>query len=385
MVFSHGLGGSRNTYSQICGSVASHGVVVIAPEHRDGSCPTTFICDAEGTNSRFVRYEHISHEPVPEVLYQRSAQLRIRMAELGFMYDLLLKLESGKELSNFSKTEDDGNGYQVLKSLTGQLHVLESGKITWAGHSFGAASVAQFVKSVFWGQPQAAEIKDFKALYNPSRDQKLVSQITPTSPLILLDLWAFPAQDPQTSWLLDQELPCYSVPEPKGSTVLAILSEGFYKWNANLVQSKKIISPKQPTSTEPAHVFYAQTSAHLSQSDFGVLFPWLTRLVLKAQDPDRLLRLNTRATMEVLRQAGIEVSRTSDIDMERTTPKDLSKEEKTELSFSDEDILSTTPDKVRGWISLDLDKEVHPGEGSNLESTPDAHPVDVVIETEIGA
>ena len=385
MVFSHGLGGSRNTYSQICGSVASHGMVVIAPEHRDGSCPTTFICDAEGTNSRFIRYEHISHEPVPEVLYQRSAQLRIRMAELGFIYDLLLKLESGKEVSNYSKAEDDGNGCQVLKSFTGQLHVLEDGKIAWAGHSFGAASVAQFVKSIFWGQPPATKAKGFKALYNLPRDQKLVSQITPTSPLVLLDLWAFPTLDPQTSWLLDRELPCYSAPEPKGSTVLAVLSEGFYKWNANLVQTKKMISPKKSTGTEPAHIFYAQTSAHLSQSDFGVLFPWLTRVVLKAHDPDRILRLNTRATMEVLRQAGIEVSRTSDIDMERTTPKDLTKEAKTELSFSDEDILSTTANKIRGWIALDLDKEVRPGEGSNLESSPDAPPVDVVIETEIGA
>lgn len=37
MVFSHGLGGSRNSYCHLLGSLASHGVVVVAAEHRDGS------------------------------------------------------------------------------------------------------------------------------------------------------------------------------------------------------------------------------------------------------------------------------------------------------------------------------------------------------------
>lgn len=37
MVFSHGLGGMRTTYSYICADIASHGWVVAAVEHRDGS------------------------------------------------------------------------------------------------------------------------------------------------------------------------------------------------------------------------------------------------------------------------------------------------------------------------------------------------------------
>lgn len=38
-MFSHGLAGSRNTYSYICGDMASNGMVVIAMDHRDGSSP----------------------------------------------------------------------------------------------------------------------------------------------------------------------------------------------------------------------------------------------------------------------------------------------------------------------------------------------------------
>src|ERR1041385_729767 len=71
MIFSHGLGGSRNSYSYIAGSLASHGVVVFCPEHRDGSAVATFIRLPE-QNRRFytptssprraVPYRRIPHE-----------------------------------------------------------------------------------------------------------------------------------------------------------------------------------------------------------------------------------------------------------------------------------------------------------------------------------
>lgn len=43
LMFSHGLGGTRTTYSSVCGEFASYGFIVIAIEHRDGSGPRTFV------------------------------------------------------------------------------------------------------------------------------------------------------------------------------------------------------------------------------------------------------------------------------------------------------------------------------------------------------
>jgi platelet-activating factor acetylhydrolase len=42
-IFSHGLGGTRTTYSSVCGEFARYGFVVVSIGHRDGSRPRTFI------------------------------------------------------------------------------------------------------------------------------------------------------------------------------------------------------------------------------------------------------------------------------------------------------------------------------------------------------
>ncbi|KAL3107256.1 hypothetical protein niasHT_018432 [Heterodera trifolii] len=42
VIFSHGISGSRFVYTTVCASLASHGYVVAALEHRDGSCCWTY-------------------------------------------------------------------------------------------------------------------------------------------------------------------------------------------------------------------------------------------------------------------------------------------------------------------------------------------------------
>ena len=52
VVFSHGLGGFRTTYSQYCGDLASHGSVVFAIESRDGSGPASLVVADRGAKVR---------------------------------------------------------------------------------------------------------------------------------------------------------------------------------------------------------------------------------------------------------------------------------------------------------------------------------------------
>jgi platelet-activating factor acetylhydrolase len=378
VVFSHGLGGTRNAYSHILGSLASHGVVVIAPEHRDGSCPISTI---QGGNS--VEYKHLPHTKAKGVLDEREQQLKVRLWELGLVYDALLKMEDGNPIQNFRK-DDSAFDMSVFRNT---LNVYEPGSITWAGHSFGAATSVQFVKSVFYRPPQNE--RSYHPLYVTAPDSQLSKQITPRSSLDLLDIWMLPILSDTTAWLRNKPLPCYTDPTIGGSNVLSILSEAFFKWQANFVEMKRIVSDdptgeKRTTQGQKQpHIFYPATSAHLSQSDFGVLFPRLVKIGLKALEPERAIRLNVRAMLEVMRIAGAEVANTSDVDMELAGNHfDKAKQSSihdTGFGAGQDSGILKTDGSVRGWISLSVKAEDESvGEGKNAKSSVANGPSDMV-------
>ena len=125
----------------------------------------------------------------------------------------------------------------------------------------------------------------------------------------------------------NKPIPAYSENGPGGNVILSILSEGFYRWNDNLNELKRAVSPDpslHPREWTPErmaqivapHVFYPAKSAHLSQSDFGILFPWVAKKAFKAEEPERTLKLNARAILEIWRNNGAELADTSKADME---------------------------------------------------------------------
>jgi platelet-activating factor acetylhydrolase len=374
VMFSHGLGGSRNAYSHICGSLASHGIVVVAPDHRDGSSPISFINTPEDKEkSKRVEYKKVAHSASTEVYQARDEQLRTRLLELGFVHDALLKIDNRTQLTNVAEDQQHKDSKEVLPMFAGTLNVHEPGAISWAGHSFGAATMVQFVKSVYY-RPDLAPA-DFKPLFVPSPDSSIVRQVTPASPVMLLDLWTLPIQSPSTSWLRSKPMPCYESPNG-GSNLLAILSEAFYKWTANLDGTKRTLQkPAASDSKHPnqpgAHIFYPISSAHLSQSDFGVLFPWVTTKIFGAKEPERVLKLNARAMLQVMRNAGKEVANTSALDMELENVKGMDGG-----VVNDEKILESTKGSVRDWVSLSTES------ASGTAATVEKSPEDAVYEGE---
>lgn len=325
-IFSHGLGGSRNAYSQIAGSLASHGIVVICPEHRDGSAVASFVRIPSEQNRYFIQntrraipFNRIPHDATDEVHAARNAQIRIRLWELGLIHDAMLGIDKGVKLTNLNQSTPS------LDQFVNQLHVHVPGSIIFAGHSFGASTIVQFLKSVYHAHvPEVAAMKD--PLYTPALDSSIRKQITPRNVTILLDMWCFPLLAKNTLPLFNMPLPVYAddASAPGGAGLLAIESEAFFKWKEHLHATAKVLSPdpSAPTVEAASYVlpsgvklpepnfFYVVNSAHLNQSDFGILFPWLTKKVFGSEEPERALRLNLRAMLQVLRFNDIPIART---------------------------------------------------------------------------
>ena len=382
MVFSHGLGGTKNAYSHLAGSLASHGVVVIAPEHRDGSAPISFIHSADGLHAKAVDYRALPHKPSPQSEEDRNKQLEIRLWELGLIHEALLKLDSSPtQLHNVGALASQNSS--PLSMFASALDVHTPGKISWSGHSFGAASVVQFIKSVFYHQSRPTN--GYKPLYCPNPASSLVSQVIPSTPVALLDLWAIPLLSSRTSYLWSKPLPAHNL--RGGSPPLAILSQAFFKWTVNLQETKRAISSRdgEPSALETKpHIFYPISSAHLSQSDFGPLFPWLTKKVFKAEDPERTLRLNVRAILESLRRSGVKVADTSALDMELEAMgiEPTLEGDRTFPLAQDHRILATDG-SIKGWIAIPLDDDSDDSDKSKEHVREAEQPSDAVVQGEL--
>lgn len=153
VVFSHGLGGCEEMYSQLCAFIASHGYVVFVPEHEDGSgCHAT---TADGEHVRFRR-------PPPGLVAQgkaanvefRAPFLAKRVDEICAALAHLLSPSPGGALADVLATIDKAAGAQLI------------------AHSFGCASAVLAAQKLGLGGREVLS--------------------APISSVVLLDPWVFP-------------------------------------------------------------------------------------------------------------------------------------------------------------------------------------------------
>ena len=397
MVFSHGLGGTKNAYSYITGALASHGIVVVAPEHRDGSAPISIVHAVDDSRRKVVDYISIPHRPGQDVEDGRNKQLRLRLWELGLVHEALLQIDTGAQLANIAERQDGKDRVNSeLSMFRAKLDVHVPGCISWSGHSFGAASMIQLFKSVFYHNVASDLSHPHLPLFTTSESSAIARQITPSSTLILFDLWSMVLRTSATDWLFQRPLPCYSPSGSGGSALLAVLSEAFVKWRANLSITKAVVFP--PQGADPAsrsrvaapHVFYPVASAHMGQSDFGLLWPWLTRRVLKSDNPIQAFRLNVRAVLEMLRRNGFEVSNPSPIDPDGKVDSRGTEYLPAEGTFKEDPAghdmkILATDGSVKGWIALNFsdDDNAEVSQGLSAYMGEKVSPMAAVVQGEV--
>ncbi|KAF2868293.1 PAF-acetylhydrolase family member [Massariosphaeria phaeospora] len=144
VVFTHGMAGMSQSYSHYLGSIASHGYVVAAVEHRDGSGPGTIVHYADGKERKFwhIQVQDIESEPPMKLADLQKAQLAYREAELEETINLFRRLNAGEgmDIRNLKPESPE-------ESLPGFKNRLNLSAITVAGHSYGATGALQALKN----------------------------------------------------------------------------------------------------------------------------------------------------------------------------------------------------------------------------------------------
>lgn len=302
VLFSHGLGGTRTMYSSVCGEFASYGFVVCAVEHRDGSGPRTFVNHAKSgpgsmeNNETDAGVDHTSEErshgyDTIDYLFPkdnpsdtsphnekgvdrelRSAQIALRMAEIGEAYDVLQEICKGKgqEVAdrNLRRKGYKGASSKGLDGIdwTRWKDRIRLDYVTAAGHSFGAATVVEILRHD--------------------------SRFNYVSQGIIYDIWGAGMIPP------DQKSSRIRAP------LLAINSEAFTYWPSNFDLVKSLVEEAQDEpNPKPSWLVTLRGTVHISQSDFSIMYPHLCSLFLKAvANPKRALDLNINASLEFLSQ-----------------------------------------------------------------------------------
>lgn len=143
VVFTHGMAGMSQSYSHYLGSIASHGYVVAAVEHRDGSGPGTIVHYPNGKEKKVwhMKLQDLEHTPSMTDLDLKEAQLAFREAEISETIKLFTQLNAGDAPIVNLKPDSP------RESLPGFKGRLDLDAVTVAGHSYGATGVMRALKS----------------------------------------------------------------------------------------------------------------------------------------------------------------------------------------------------------------------------------------------
>ncbi|ODQ73464.1 hypothetical protein LIPSTDRAFT_70456 [Lipomyces starkeyi NRRL Y-11557] len=306
VMFSHGLGGTRNAYSQFCGSLASHGHVVIAPEYRDKSAAITYVRDfsAAGYVRKEVKYQRMM-EVSTSARILRTYQLVQRVRETLSILKILL--EKNIALVPMGETNPIKFDWSYVDT--------RREKVVYAGHSFGAATSVVLVKGVYHVLEFLHEHESDAAASNPTGIEEIPSSLTLDGPIDRTDEFLRP-QPAHAILLLDPWcIPMYqTMGIPLTVPTMAILSQAFYAWSTNMALVYQLLSNSGCVSGAApplkVHLFLTKPSAHHSQSDLALLFPSLTKYAFNLPEctfetQTAVMSMNVAGCVEFLRENGI--------------------------------------------------------------------------------
>lgn len=268
IVFSHGLGGCRTSYSTVCAELASHGFIVAAVEHRDHTaCLSFYMKDIRNghlsdqvdiSNSNLTSADITVNAVTEWVSYQkirkprkeypiRNRQVYQRSRECTKALDLILALNRGDRVTNLIDANFTSSWFQGI---------FDASRVGMIGHSLGGVSIV----------PTLASDKRFKVG-------------------VALDAWMFPVRE-EDGIFSSVNQPVYFINMEKFQTV------------KNLSIMKRLAS-----ESVDRRMVTIRGTIHQNAADTPFLAGRLMRLFFGANSPiDRFLAMDliNRLTLEFL-------------------------------------------------------------------------------------
>jgi len=237
VVFSHGMGCSRFAYSRICTDIASHGFVVAAVEHRDGSAALSY--SMESGNKLWIQHRRITDE---DKEYQmRNSQLQFRIKEVVRVLNLVEELARG---SNVTNVLEDAGDYD-LKMFKDKI---DTNHTMLTGHSYGGATT----------------------LMTLARDERFKLGV-------VLDGWLFPMKDEKVF--------------PK-QPILFVNTESFM--SRHNIQKMKLFLEKEESDPCQRKMIFIKGSVHQNHIDAPLIFKdgIIKKIIGMQSDTDPMLVLD---------------------------------------------------------------------------------------------
>ncbi|KAJ6598884.1 platelet-activating factor acetylhydrolase, isoform II-domain-containing protein [Mycena vulgaris] len=255
VIFSHGLGGSRTAYSQLCCAMAASGRVVLAIEHRDGTAAACTL-RPRAPDARTVLYyrdDDVVFPPegrdAPSALPLRVDQLVFRQHEVHRIYAAFCALvRDGVALEAVDAVDVDLGSWV---SAAGPA-LVDCDDVTLAGHSFGGCTMLSILST-------------------PTRDYPPL----PVTKVLLYDPWLEPLPTPGPTPITSSSsstLEASADSEPKASSslprMLVINSQVFSLWKDHFTRLSGVVGAWEP---QGRRLLTLVGSQHVSFSDFPVL------------------------------------------------------------------------------------------------------------------
>ncbi|KAH9574960.1 hypothetical protein CY35_01G087500 [Sphagnum magellanicum] len=258
VIFSHGMWACRTTYTLACCDMASHGYIVVVPEHLDGSAVAAQYTDTTG-KKRWIQHafadKPFDHTPMEH----RTNQLRQRVQEIQKVVDVIEMLDRGTLTQTSNAVV--GQGSLNVTMLQGRL---DMSYLAIRGHSFGGST----------------------AIVVCGLDKRLKCCVAE-------DTWWQPIEQVHYDRLA-------------GKAPILFLNNEKFEWeelrhlrNVFLKARAEAESDGQPLVTQ---LITVKGTRHMDQSDFPVLYPRIFRAAkLSGKVNTRIVKdVNSRACLEFL-------------------------------------------------------------------------------------